>query len=44
MYRNNPVDWQQPVESNKETTTNKNNSSTKSPNKDVRKPKAKKDQ
>ncbi|CAF0891534.1 unnamed protein product [Adineta steineri] len=49
MYRNNPVEWQKPSNSTKET--NKNNSSSssssssKSPNKDVRKPpKGKKDQ
>ncbi|CAF1252293.1 unnamed protein product [Rotaria sordida] len=45
MYRNNPVEWQKPIDSNnKETTTNKNASSVKSPKKDVRKSKAKKEE
>jgi len=41
MYRNNPVEWQKADNSSKE---NKNNSTAKSPKKDVRKPKAKKDE
>jgi hypothetical protein len=44
MYRNNPVEWQKPVNSSKETNTNKNGSTAKSPKKDVKKPKAKKDE
>ena len=40
MYRNNPVQWQKPIDSN----GNKTNSSTKPSPKDVRKPKTKKDQ
>ena len=44
MYRNSPVEWQKPLDSNKETTANKNASSAKSPKKDVRKPKTKKDE
>ena len=44
MYRNNPIEWQKVSDSNKETTSNKNASSVKSPKKDNRKPKAKKDE
>ncbi|CAF1006923.1 unnamed protein product [Rotaria sp. Silwood1] len=44
MYRNNPVEWQKPIDSNKETITNKNATSAKSPKKDVRKSKGKKDE
>ncbi len=41
IYRNNPIEWQKAVDSSKE---NKNNSNAKSPKKDTRKPKAKKDE
>ncbi|CAF1190322.1 unnamed protein product [Rotaria magnacalcarata] len=44
IYRNNQIQWQKPLDSNKETTTNKNGSSAKSPKKDVRKTKGKKDE
>ncbi|CAF2590587.1 unnamed protein product [Rotaria sp. Silwood2] len=44
MYRNNPIEWQKPIDSNKETITNKNVSSAKSPKKDARKQKGKKDE
>jgi hypothetical protein len=42
MYRSNPIVWQKSSEPNKETTTNKNSSSAKSPKTDVRKQKPKK--
>ncbi|CAF1193283.1 unnamed protein product [Adineta ricciae] len=44
IYRNNPVEWQKPIDSKKDANGNKNNSSNKSTPKDTRKAKPKKDQ
>ena len=44
MYRNNPVDWIKSTSSNKDAASSKASSTAKSPKKDVRKPKVKKDE
>lgn len=44
MYRSSPVEWQNPSGSSKETAANKSATSAKSPKKDIRKPKGKKDE
>jgi hypothetical protein len=44
MYRNNPVIWQKASDSTKDASSGKNIATAKSPKKDVRKPKAKKEE